>query len=54
MGISTAREAKIIRGGPLDILGEGVSDPKKIFMQEIELEKKILHALEERKLHEVY
>ena len=30
-----------IRGGPLDILGGGVSDPKKKFMQEIELEKKI-------------
>ena len=29
-----------LRGGPLDILGGGVSDPKK-FMQEIELEKKI-------------
>ena len=32
-----------LRGGPLDILGGGVSDPKKKFMQEIELEKKI-HA----------
>ena len=31
----------IFRGGPLDILGGGVSDPKKKFMQEIELEKKI-------------
>ena len=31
----------IIRGGPLDILGGGVSDPKKKFMQGIELEKKI-------------
>ena len=31
----------LIRGGPLDILGGGVSDPKKKFMQEIELEKKI-------------
>ena len=30
-----------LRGGPLDILGGGVSDPKKKFMQEIELEKKI-------------
>ena len=30
-----------VRGGPLDILGGGVSDPKKKFMQEIELEKKI-------------
>ena len=30
-----------IRGRPLDILGGGVSDPKKIFIQEIELEKKI-------------
>ena len=30
-----------IRGGPLDILGGGVSDPKKKFMQEIELEKNI-------------
>ena len=38
-----------LRGGPLDILGGGVSDPKKKFMQEIELEKKFLHALEERK-----
>ena len=37
------------RDRPLDILGGGVSDPKKKFMQEIELEKKILHALEERK-----
>ena len=36
-------------GGPLDILGGGLSDPKKKFMQEIELEKKFLHALEERK-----
>ena len=32
---------EIIRGGPLDILGGGVSDPKKKFMQGIELEKKI-------------
>ena len=31
----------IVRGGPLDILGGGVSDPKKKFMHEIELEKKI-------------
>ena len=31
----------VLRGGPLDILGGGVSDPKKKFMQEIELEKKI-------------
>ena len=32
----------MLRGGPLDILGGGgVSDPKKKFMQEIELEKKI-------------
>ena len=38
-----------LRGGPLDILGGGVSDPKKKFMQEIELEKIFLHALEERK-----
>ena len=38
-----------LRGGPLDILGGGVSDPKKKFMQEIELEKKFLHALDERK-----
>ena len=33
-----------------------MSDPKKKFMQEIELEKKILHALEEKKfvqLHEI-
>ena len=30
-----------LRGGPLDILGGGVSDPKKKFIQEIELEKKI-------------
>ena len=30
-----------IRGGPLDILGGGVSDPKKEIMQEIEPEKKI-------------
>ena len=30
-----------LRGGPLDILGGGVSDPKKKFMQGIELEKKI-------------
>ena len=30
-----------VRGGPLDILGGGVSDPKKKFMQGIELEKKI-------------
>ena len=46
-----------IRGGPLDILGGGVSDPKKTFMQDIELEKKFLHALEERKkfvqLHDI-
>ena len=32
---------KTLRGGPVDILGGGVSDPKKKFMQEIELEKKI-------------
>ena len=32
---------KVVRGGPLDVLGGGVSDPKKKFMQEIELEKKI-------------
>ena len=31
----------MLRGGPLDILGGRVSDPKKKFMQEIELEKKI-------------
>ena len=31
----------MVRDGPLDILGGGVSDPKKKFMQEIELEKKI-------------
>ena len=31
----------VLRGGPLDILGGGVSDPKKKFMQKIELEKKI-------------
>ena len=43
------RKCFVIRGGPLDILGGGVSDPKKKFMQEIELEKKFLHALEERK-----
>ena len=30
-----------LRGGPLDIVGGGVSDPKKKFMQGIELEKKI-------------
>ena len=30
-----------VRGGPLDILGGGVSDPKKKFMRGIELEKKI-------------
>ena len=34
-------EGTILRGGPLDILGGGLSDPKKKFMQEIELEKKI-------------
>ena len=42
----------VLRGEPLDILGGGgggVSDPKKKFMQKIELEKKFLHALEERK-----
>ena len=31
----------IVRGGPLDILGGKVSDPKKKIMQGIELEKKI-------------
>ena len=31
----------LLKGGPLDILGGGVSDPKKKIMQEIELEKKI-------------
>ena len=39
---STSRfEYLRLRGGPLDILGGGVSDPKKKFMQGIELEKKI-------------
>ena len=39
-----------LRGGPLDILGGGGGvRSKKKFMQEIELEKKFLHALEERK-----
>ena len=39
-----------IRGGPLDILGGGGGvRSKKKFMQEIELEKKFLHALVERK-----
>ena len=39
---STARHPrKQLRGGPLDILGGGVSDPKKKFIQGIELEKKI-------------
>ena len=37
------------RGGPLDTLGGGVSDPKKNSCKEIELEKIFLHALEERK-----
>jgi hypothetical protein len=32
---------KCIRGGPLDILGRGVADPKKKFMQGVGLEKKI-------------
>jgi hypothetical protein len=32
---------KGIRGGPLDILGRGVADPKKKFMQGVGLEKKI-------------
>ena len=40
---------KDLRGGPLDILGGGGVRSKKKFLQEIELEKKILHALEERK-----
>ena len=39
----------LFRGGPLDILGGGVSDPKKKIMQGIELEKKFLQALGERK-----
>ena len=30
-----------------------MSDPKKKFMQEIELEKKFLHELEERKKNRV-
>ena len=39
-----------VRGGPLDILGGGGGvRSKKKFMQEIELEKNFLHALEERK-----
>ena len=46
-----------LRGGPLDILGGGGVRSKKKFMQEIELEKKFLNALDERKkivqLHEI-
>ena len=46
-----------VRGGPLGILGGGVSDPKKKFMQEIELEKKTCISLKKEKkivqLHEI-
>ena len=35
------QECSHLLGGPLHILGGGVSDPKKKFIQEIELEKKI-------------
>ena len=37
------------RGGPLDILGGGVSDPKKNSCKKLNYKKKFLHALEERK-----
>ena len=43
------RRCCLIKGRTIRYPGRGVSDPKKKFMQEIELEKKFLHALEERK-----
>ena len=45
----TTTSSDRLRGGPLDILGGGHQIQKKKFMQEIELEKKFLHALEQRK-----
>jgi hypothetical protein len=38
-----------VRGGPLDILGGGMADPKRKIMQRVGLEKKFLQVLGERK-----
>ena len=43
------RSSLLLGGGPLDILGGGMSDPKKNSYKKLNYKKKFLYELEERK-----